>query len=68
MTADQHGTNSTYVNHRCRCDRCKAAHAVAQRELNKKYRARYLALGLTANGKRPKRPNEFDRWREGAAS
>lgn len=27
-----HGRASTYTNHRCRCEECKAAHARAQRE------------------------------------
>lgn len=26
-----HGTDSTYVNHGCRCEECKAAHAAYQR-------------------------------------
>lgn len=31
---DHHGTDSTYSNHKCRCIRCRAAHAKAV----KKYR------------------------------
>lgn len=27
MTAKDHGSESTYVNHKCRCDECRAAHA-----------------------------------------
>ena len=27
-----HGDNSTYVNHRCRCEACKAAHAKRVKE------------------------------------
>lgn len=27
MNLVEHGTRSTYVNHRCRCERCKAAEA-----------------------------------------
>lgn len=28
----KHGTNNTYVNYRCRCDRCRAAAAAYQRD------------------------------------
>lgn len=33
LTADdpRHGKNSTYINHRCRCEKCKAAHAEYER-------------------------------------
>lgn len=36
MSADDHGTDSTYVNHGCRCDLCRQAHS----EYNRVFRYR----------------------------
>ena len=42
----EHGTNSTYVNHKCRCDLCTEAHSEASRKL----RAKRVEAGLTQRG------------------
>lgn len=38
MSADDHGSRSTYNNHGCRCDECRAAHAayVARRSAERR--------------------------------
>lgn len=35
----EHGTVGMYGNHRCRCDKCRAANAAYQRDLMQRYRA-----------------------------
>jgi len=35
-----HGKDSTYTNWKCRCTKCRKAHATAQREQNDKRAAR----------------------------
>lgn len=43
---DEHGSNSTYNNKKCRCDLCKWAH----RQWNRDYRARKrLAVAAQEN-------------------
>jgi len=39
-----HGTNSRYVNQKCRCDECRSAHYAATAEHNKARAAAVRAL------------------------
>lgn len=60
----RHGTRNGYSNLGCRCDRCRVAHAEAQRAdpgRSKRYRARLAARGLNAHGKPYKQPAEVAR-------
>ena len=44
-----HGSESGYLNHGCRCDQCRQAHASYQRELvSRKRRNRALTAALEA--------------------
>jgi len=39
-----HGTLSTYMNHRCRCKRCRGANTVYRRARVKMLRSRHLCI------------------------
>lgn len=43
MSADDHGTLSTYTNHGCRCEACKRANADYHRNLRRTRRAALAA-------------------------
>jgi len=43
MSADDHGSESTYVNYRCRCTPCRAARRLKLRGYRREARARLAA-------------------------
>ena len=45
MSADDHGSRSTYVHYHCRCDKCRAA-STAYMFRRRTERARELVAGL----------------------
>lgn len=55
----RHGTRSTYVHHKCRCEECRAAQAKYQREM-------YSAGKINANYKN--KMNKLSRKRQQAAT
>ena len=57
MSADDHGTPSTYKNHGCRCGACRRAHADHQWNLRRTHLAA-LAAGR-APGLRHGSPNTY---------
>jgi hypothetical protein len=49
-----HGTDTRYRANGCRCARCRAAHAEANREGNRRQQARWLADGRTQRDGSPR--------------
>ncbi len=43
MGINDHGSLSTYTNHRCRCARCREAQAAAQRDARRRRAVRFAA-------------------------
>ncbi|WP_037164973.1 hypothetical protein [Rhodococcoides fascians] len=44
IPADAHGSISTYTNHACRCDECKAENARVQAEFRSAQRAKRIVI------------------------